>query len=133
MSHANTPTTCAFPSEWPSDCPPDDTVEAEGVVFRIVKNDPPSADDFASHFETGRLPKAPPCLRCGLSVFRQLHDAVHQRQLIPKLGSLVASATLRAEHGKTKRTQGAQPSHTTWWVYQEVSRASLFSIVEEEN
>ncbi|MCU0873206.1 MAG: hypothetical protein MUE50_12775 [Pirellulaceae bacterium] len=78
------------------------------------------------------MPKAPPCLRCGLSVFRETRDAIHQRQLLPKLGSLIAEATLLAEHGKTKPTEGRQPSHTTWWAYEGVNRASLFSVVREE-
>jgi hypothetical protein len=87
--------------------------------------------DFASHMETGKLRNAPACLRCGLSVFRELQDAVHQRQLMPKLGHLIAQATLEAEHGKTKPTEGRQPSHTTWRAYEGLSRASLFAVVEE--
>jgi hypothetical protein len=67
-----------------------------------------------------------------LSVFREIRDAIHQRQLLPKLGSLIAEATLLAEHGKTKPTEGRQPSHTTWWAYEGVNRASLFSVVREE-
>jgi len=121
-----------FPSDWPNGCPPDDAVDAAGEVFRAVKHEPPGDEDFASHHETGKLPKAPACLRCGLSVFREIRDAVHQRQLIPKLGSLIAQATLQADHGKTKLTKGKQPTHTTWWPYEGVNRASLFSVVTEE-
>jgi len=82
--------------------------------------------------ETGKLPTAPACLRCGLSVFREMRDAVHQRQLLPKLGRFIAQATLVAEHGKTKRTTGSQPTHTTWWAYEGVNRYRLFSVVQEE-
>lgn len=121
-----------FPNTWPDGCPPDDAVDAEGDVFRIVNNDPPLADDLASHLETGKLPKAVPCLRCGLSVFREVRDAMHQRLLIPKLGRWVAKGTLKAEHGRTKLTTGKQPTHTTWWAYDGVDRAILFGIVREE-
>jgi hypothetical protein len=121
-----------FPSDWPNDCPPSDAVDAAGEVFRIVRHEPPNDADFASHDETGKLPKAPACLRCGLSVFREIRDAIHQRQLIPKLGSLIAQATLQAEHGKTKPTKGTQPTHTTWWAYEGLNRASLFSVFREE-
>jgi hypothetical protein len=120
-----------FPEDW-YDCPPADAVDATGVVFRIVDHEPPRAADFVTHFEAGKLPKADPCLRRGLSVFRELGDAVHQRRLLPKLGRLVAQGVLRAEHGKTKLTTGRQPTHTTWWSYAAVDRASLFSIVAEE-
>ena len=121
-----------FPADWPIDCPPGDAVDAAGVVFRIVKHAPPLGEDLASHQESGRLLKAPACLRCGLSVFREIRDAVHQRQLIPKLGNLIAQARLQAEHGKTKLTEGKQPTHTTWWTYEGVHRASLFSVLGEE-
>ena len=121
-----------FPPEWPTDCPPSDAVDAAGEVFRIVKHATPQPEDFASHRETGRLLKAPACLRCGLSVFREIRDAVHQRQLIPKLGNFIAQARLQTEHGKTKLTVGKQPTHTTWWTYEGVPRASLFSVLSEE-
>ena len=122
----------SFPQGWPDQCPPNDAVDADGIVFRIVKTDPITAADMASHHETGKLLKAPPCLRCGLSVFRELQDAFHQRQLFPKLGKLIAKAALQAAHGKTKLTEGRQPTHTTWWPYEGVDRASLFALVAEE-
>ena len=121
-----------FPDSWPTNCPPPEATDANGAVFRLVKHDPPQASDTASHWEAGKLPKAPACLRCGLSVFREIRDAVHQRQLLPKLGNWIAQATLLPEHGKTKLTEGRQPSHTTWWAYEGVNRASLFSVVREE-
>jgi hypothetical protein len=121
-----------FPDLWPSGCPPFDAADAEGAAFRIVNNDPPLAEDVASHFETGKLRKAPPCLRCGLSVFREVQDAVHQRRLFPRLGQWIAQAALRSIHGKTKATAGMQPTHTTWWPYDGVNRAMLFAIVRED-
>jgi hypothetical protein len=121
-----------FPDTWPEDCPPDDAVDAEGDVFRIVRNDPPNAVDMATHMETGKLPKAPPCLRCGLSVFQELQDVIHQRSLFPKLGNLIARATLTSDHGKSKLTEGRQPTHTTWWAFEGVDRAALFSVIADE-
>lgn len=122
-----------FPADWPSDCPPADAVDAEGIVFRIVKNNPPLGADFATHREMGRLKTAPQCLRCGLSVFRELRDAVHQRLLLPKLGQWIAIASLAGNHGKTKVTAGQQPTHTTFWSYEGVDRAALFAIVLEKH
>jgi len=129
---ATTTSKRSFPKDWPDNCPPPDAEDANGGVFRLVRDDPPKAKDFATHAETGRLPSAPPCLRCGLSVFREKHDAVHQRALMPRLGRLIASATLRPEHGKTKATRGVQPSHTTWWSFEGIDRAALFCVVGEE-
>ena len=120
-----------FPDMWPPDCPPSDAVDADGQVFRIVDHDPPIAQDFGTPFETNRLANRPPCLRCGLSVFREVRDARHQRHLFPNLGRLIAQGTLNVEHGKTKPT-GKQPTHTTWWAYENVNRASHFSVFTEE-
>lgn len=121
-----------FPKNWPNDCPPLDAIDAAGNVFRIAKHNPPTDIDFATHMETGKLKSAPECLRCGLSVFREFRDAMHQRRLMPKLGQWIARATLAAEHGKTKLTSGQQPTHTTWWAYEGVDRVDLFSVVAQE-
>lgn len=119
-----------FPANWPENCPPLDAEDARGTVYRLVKSDPPIADDFRSHAELGKMPKAPPCLRHGLSTFRRHEEASHQRDLFPALGDKIAMAELKPEHGKTKLTQGKQPTHTTWWPYEEVHRASLFRCVD---
>jgi hypothetical protein len=121
-----------FPEDWPDDCPPGDSEPADGVVFRLVKNDPPTAADFRTHHETGRLPGAPACLRCGLSVFRVPEDASHMRRLFPRLGRLIAKGMLQAEHGVTKLTTGRQPTHTTWWPAEGIDRAAPFAVLEED-
>ena len=113
--------------------PTSDAEEASGGVYRIVRDDSPAAADFATHWETGRLPKAPSCLRRGLSVFRDVREARHQRCLFPKLGGLIARAMLTSDHGLTKLTHGSLPTHTTWWAYEGVHRASLFAVVDEES
>jgi hypothetical protein len=120
-----------FPTYWQDDCPPADAIDAAGKVYRVVKADPPTLDDFATHFETGRLPKASACLRCGLSVFREVQDAIHLKKLFPKIGKWVAEGDLYPSHGKTKLTSGKQPTHTTWWVYENVDRRQPFSVIEE--
>ncbi len=120
-----------FPETWPIDCPPIDAVEAEGNVFRIVKNDPPAADDFLTNLEANTFPMRLPCLRCGLSVHRVLSDAIHTKTKYPKLGGRIAEGTLTNQYGKTKQT--GQASHTTWWVFEGVDRASIFALVAEES
>ena len=115
-----------FPNDWPEDCPPIEAEDAEGVVYRICKKDPPAESDFLSHFETGRMKHAPPCLRAGLSVLRTIGDARHLARLFPSLGAFIAQGRLRPEHGKTAPTKGKVPSHSTWWPYDGVERHSVF-------
>ncbi len=121
-----------FPDSWPNDCPPSTAIDAAGEVFRVVKHNPPQADDFLSHQETGRLPLAPACLRCGLSVFRQSDDADHLRRLFPKIGRWIAVGRLQPADGKTQLTSGNRPTHTTWWAYEGVDRATAFTVIPEE-
>lgn len=120
-----------FPKDWPPGCPSADTPDAEGDVFRIVKGNPVTVADMLSHHETGKLPKADPCLRCGLSVFRLLEDALNQQKLFPKHGNKIAKALLEATHGKACLTRGQLPTHTTWWPYEGVDRAAPFVVVQE--
>jgi hypothetical protein len=120
-----------LPDDWPKGCPPDDAEPAAGEVFRLVRSDPHTQGVFRTHHETGKLPKAPPCIRCGLSVFRSRQDAEHQYRAYPKLGRFIARASLPSTHGVTKLTEGRQPSHTTWWPFAGVDRAAIFAILEE--
>jgi hypothetical protein len=121
----------SYPADWPASCPPQDASPASGEVYRVVKNNPPEETDFHSHREKGLLPSAPECMRCGLSVFDELHGATHMLDLFPKLGKYVATASLQDCHGKVKRTPGKHPSHTTWWPYSHVRRDALFSVGKE--
>jgi len=107
------------------------TPDAEGILYRIVKGNPPTNADMLSHHETGRLPKANPCLRCGLSVFRIIDDALNQQKLHPKLGNRIAKGSISFADGKACQTQGQQSTHTTWWPYEGVDRAAIFVVVKE--
>jgi hypothetical protein len=117
-----------FPSDWPPGCPPEDAVDADGPVYRLVKSNPATPDDMQSHHEKQTMLNHPACLRCGLSVFRTRGDAEHQHAAYPKLGKFVASGTLRPEHGKVKQT--GRPTHTTWWVYDGVDRLAVITAIE---
>jgi hypothetical protein len=120
-----------FSKGWPPGCPSDDVPDAAGEVFRISKENPVTALSMESHHESGKLPKADPCLRCGLSVFRDLEDAINQRSLLPKLGNMIAKGVLLADHGKACFTKGQQPTHTTWWPYDGVDRAAIFVVIQD--
>lgn len=123
-----------FPDDWPPGCPPDDAPPASGKVYRIVRTSPPTAADFRSHREMGKLPDADPCLRRGLSMFQTVEGAMHARELFRRrLGKFIACGTLASEHGKLKPTPSRTlPNHVTWWAYVDVARAVPFSIVEED-
>ena len=120
-----------FPTEWPDGCPPDAAGSAGGTVFRLVKANPCCDSDFLSHLEVGKMPDAPACLRCGLSVFGDDSDAAHMARKYPKIGHLIARGELSEAHGRAMLTTGQRPTHTTWWPYAEVIRKDLFEVVRE--
>ena len=123
---------CTFPSDFPKNCPFEGAKPADQVVYRLVNQSPTPANfDFLTHAELKKMPKADPCLRCGLSVFLNIEDACHQRDALRFLGKFIAKAKLGPEHGMTQLTKGKQPTHTTWWVYEGVKRESLFECIDE--
>lgn len=123
-----------FPREWPTECPPSEAVAAKGIVYRTCKGSPLSQDDFKSYLEHGKAPNACPCLRAGLSVFRDRHDAIHHANQFRRMAGLVSAGELRPEHGNTKPTPSKTgPSHTTWWPVEGLDRASIFRIVTKSS
>ena len=111
---------------WPEGCPPEDALDANGIVYYIVRENPCVAGDFQTVHER-KENRGDPCNRCGLSVYTDLGDVRHNARKYPKLGSLIARATLSPEHGKIKQT--GKRSHHTWWATDGVARHSLFQVI----
>lgn len=118
-----------------TDCPPTGATAVDVEVYRCCKSHPPSNADMQTHEESGRLPKADPCLRRALSVFRSETDAQHQIRLFRRWPRrFVARAALNAGHGWSMLTTGEQPTHTSWWPAESLdptARAALFTVVCE--
>ena len=90
------PASVTFPADWPEGCPPAEAAATAGDYYRVVHGIPATAADFLSHRELDKLPRAPPCLRAGLSTFRLLEEAERMSLLFPVLGSFVALGALDA-------------------------------------
>lgn len=116
-----------------AECPPPDSDDANGVVFRCFKNDPPRERDMQTAEEQGRLLGADPCMRRAISTFRSQEDAEHQARLFRRWKRrFIAKAVLSAEHGKIKAT--GEPTHTSWWPSANLTqsdRAALFRVICE--
>jgi hypothetical protein len=128
------PARLRFPEWFPPDCPPAWASDAGGIVFRFTTKNPVAVDDFLSHHELGLAPKAKPCGRAGLSVYRTIASARRKlrqlRERFPaRFGPHIAEGSLAAEHGKIVQ-EGGEPDHHEWWAYQSVDRHVLFRVVE---
>lgn len=106
-----------YSGDLPSDCPPADSDEItkDIVVFRIVKSNPATNDDFKSQRE--ERPTAiftvPECFARGVSVRTELTDSMELLKLPRLRGRAVCRVTLGAGSGSIKQT--FKPSHHTWW------------------
>lgn len=123
-----------FPDWFVPDCPPSDADDAVGEAFRFVSSYPVDPKQFLSYHETGELPMAPACRRCGLSVFRRVEDIRsllrHLRKAYPKkeYGSHVVRRLLAPGDGVIKLT--GKDGHHTWWASKGVARHEAFEFVE---
>ena len=128
---ANPTSSLTWPSFYPDRCPPAGTTPAEGVVLRLVHNDPPSADDFLPwSVENGGVDKSKPCQSCAVSVFGRLDDVRKMQRRVPaQRPKYVAEGELKPEMGVTKHTGKKKRTHRSWWLPEGIDPSSVFSIV----
>lgn len=104
----------------PADCPPDDAedITADMTVFRLVRGNPPTDDDFRSQRVESPNRKFPvdECTTRGLSVFSLEKDAKEKTLKIHRLRDhLIYHVKLTTGAGKIRKSSGS--SHITWWPF----------------
>ena len=102
----------------PDDCPPDDAEEitAPRVVYRLVRNNPPTDDDFRS--QRAERPDrvfrdVNECQARGMSVFASLSAAESLSERGRLQGTAVCLVNLNPGAGSILLT--GRHSHHTWW------------------
>ncbi|WP_286230273.1 hypothetical protein [Neobacillus mesonae] len=128
-----------WPDYFPKECP----IGAKGKeieVYRLVDNDPPTESDFIPNFisQPGRK-FSDDCQACGLSVFKNLDDAIHQnnvlaesiyfqRKGLPK--KKIAKGISNSKFGQIKDTPAREhTSHVTYWVFKDKNIESHFKVI----
>lgn len=118
---------------FPTDCPPDDAIEVNTErVLRLVRNTPPTIDDFVPLVieQAGRNFGNRLCQACGLSIYKELED-VHrlQRRVAAHRDKPIAVGDLVPEMGATRPTPTRREhSHITWWLYRGVDPSPGFVV-----
>jgi len=103
----------------PEGCPPDaaEEIGTEQIVFRLVRTDPPTAQDFLSQRQEKPervFAGVSECEARGLSVFAERRDAEAKALKLPHLKNRkICRVLLPAGAGRIQQT--FQPSHHTWW------------------
>lgn len=114
----------------PDNCPPDDVVEANGEVFRLIAGKNPTKEDFES--TSHRSPKrsfGDNCIASGLSVYRNKADILQTLNRVPALRKHnhgIAKGILTPKLGVILDTPNNGDSHLTWWLAAEQSPWQVF-------
>ena len=128
-----------WPEFYPDNCPPAEAEPASGTFYRLVRHNPPRAEDFKSAFEEN--PKLfthiPMVKRCGLSVQKDLQDSERLERLerIKKRARKfknrqIAEGNLNPTLGMIKHTPSHDyKSHHTWWIPVEAKPWTVFNII----
>jgi len=121
-----------FPAHYPDECPPGDARDADGELFRFVRNQPPQSSDFVPVYPGNTVIDADMrCQACGLSVLLTEVDVVAARKTCPWFKKrLVAKGRVNRDWGKTGRTGSQVPNHYTWWVASGKSPEQIFEVIE---
>jgi hypothetical protein len=89
------------------------------TFYRIVRNDPPSLDDFKSYLELGiPLRREDPEARrmaAGISVYSQRRQAARRARLRPSLGRFIAELVIPDGSVVTFQRTGLEHGHHTLW------------------
>ena len=102
----------------PNGCPPDDSVviNSKQEVFRLVRNRPPTEDDFRSQRAENPVRNFHGISECqarGLSVHTKLGDSQNTLKLPSMRGRSICRVSLDIGSGAIMKT--ARGSHQTWW------------------
>ena len=103
----------------PDDCPPAaaEEIDAPRAVYRLVRNNPATADDFRSQRaeRPGRtFRNVTECQARGLSVRTNPESAMELMRLRAMRGRMLCAVQLDSGAGSIMQT-GEDPAHSTWW------------------
>ncbi len=122
-----------WPDYYPENCPPGDAEPASGTVYRLVRHNPPQAEDFLSTWEEfpGRFPE--PNIRiCGTSVYTDPQDIERLKKRVRHLRDRkTAKGEISRQHGMILKTKAVEKTHTTWWIPIGTKPWLVFEVIDE--
>ena len=131
--HNERTTELEWPDFYPENCPPAEAKPASGTFYRLVKHNPPQAEDFLSTWEEfpGRFPE-PTIKNSGVSVYTDPQDIERLKKRVRQLkGRKTAEGELNPMHGLIQSTEGKEKSHHTWWIPIGAEPWLVFKVVSE--
>ena len=127
-----------WPEFYPENCPPEDAEQASGTVYRLVRHNPPQAEDFKSLFEERSTffenkPNDFICKGCGVSVCSDFEDIERLQRSSGKMRKRqVAEGHIQTKHGVILYTPSKlYRSHHTWWIPNEETPWFVFNVINK--
>ena len=114
-------------------CPPEEAELASGTVYRLVRHDPPQAEDFLSTWEEfpGRFPE-PDIRISGASVYTNPKDIPRLKNRIGHLRNRkTTKGELNPTLGRVQHTPSIEKSHHTWWIPVGAEPWLVFEVISE--
>lgn len=115
----------------PLGCPPDSAQKIQKVVYRLVRNDPPTAHDFRTAHELNNHKDKDPCQRCSLSVSGSLDASKELRRFVPAFKDRkISSGVITPLVGVIMDTsEKVQDDHWSWWPRKGLPRHTYFAVI----
>ncbi|MCG9708715.1 hypothetical protein L1D46_07835 [Pseudoalteromonas sp. Isolate3] len=121
-----------YPEDFPVGVPPESATPANGNAYRLVRNDPPNAQDFCGYYREPylkRIPQNPKPNFFGTSMFRDLAQTkVAREEHKPQRDKKIAAGTLSPEFGVVSREN--QVTHFDAWLKENTGIENVFSVEE---
>ncbi|MFB2891891.1 hypothetical protein ACE1CI_02990 [Aerosakkonemataceae cyanobacterium BLCC-F50] len=124
-----------FLDYFPDNCPPRIAQPASGRVYYLVKNDPPTPEDFFAKRQKNPRRRfsnnEQECRACGISVYTEIEDILNIRRIYPGLENLkVAVGDLIPNFGVIQHTSSTNsPSHHTLWLAVGAEVWTVFQVI----
>jgi hypothetical protein len=125
-----------WPDNFPDCCPPEDAREPSEMVYRWIKKDSPTPEDFLTVRDL--YPNRPfpendkECRACANSVYTSRDDMRINRTTGRFRDMNVAVGHLTPDLGRIKHTPspGTKNSHHSWWIPIDVEAWTLFQAID---
>lgn len=101
----------------PIDCPPEDAISPEGLdLFRLVKSNPPTIEDFFPNPQNwpNKKFKMSECIAKSVSLFTRIDRLIDLKKLPRHRDKLIAKVILYHKDGLIKQTF-SDVNHHSWW------------------
>lgn len=122
----------------PDDCPPEDAISTNGLVYRLADKINFDEHDFLSYRElypSRQWEGVSECVAGGISIYTNI-EGVHRlkRRVKTMKHKPILKGFLTPTHGKMKHTPSeTHPSHHTWWIPEDETPWDVFKVVQDED